>query len=588
MTAPVTIAASVMANRTTVGARMRALIEPSSRLKIVVRRLKRESGVGGSGTWLESDSGVPSFTSGRRHGRYAPPESVRLYGTFSGEIAQALGDFATLQSRCKGAKPLLVGHGVVLSGRIRSPDSSGFAEPSRGGSASNSARLPALRLQPPARHPQLRPSGRSEMNPELSRNASHLKVAALAAAAFAALNPAAALGQQLALDVPLPPPPPGLKQVPVAESAPQSPPAAAPAARSSTAPGERCMSCHAAVAQKPVLHPSLEKNDCTVCHTPAIGQSGKCRSQSASKWTLKKQEPELCYDCHARKDQSKNVHTAVRQGSCLSCHTPHSSNFKGLLNEPPQTVCMTCHEVEPLLTKAVRHAPVAEGRCLDCHSPHGSDAPFAIRSSGNAFCLKCHDSKAPLGQGSPGPAYRLDMSKPVVHAALTRGDCGQCHEIGHSGDNLKLLKKSAVDTCYGCHPRKDKDRFPHSAVVVGDCAVCHAPHTSDQPKLLAKATINETCFLCHQDDVTMRKVVHPPVKKSCMECHGAHGAPNRSVLKAGEGKKQCYACHQPVDKGKNKHAALERYGCVGCHDPHGTAYGRRSEEHTSELQSPTN
>jgi predicted CXXCH cytochrome family protein len=430
------------------------------------------------------------------------------------------------------------------------------------------------------------------MNPVLSRIAGHLKVAALVAAAAAA---APAYGQQLALDVPLPPPPPGMKEVPLPppppgmkqvqpEPAAEPGAAAAPVSRAQSAPpGERCISCHAAVMQKPVIHPSLEKNDCTVCHSPATGQTGKCRSQSASKWALKKQEPELCYDCHARKDQSKNVHTAVRQGSCLSCHAPHSSLYKGLLNESPQSVCMTCHEVEPLLTKAVRHAPVAEGRCLDCHSPHGSDAPYAIRTSGNAFCLKCHDSKAPTGQGTPGIAYRLDMGKPVVHAALNRGDCGQCHEIGHSGENLKLLKKAAVDTCYGCHPRKDKDKFPHSAVVVGDCAVCHTPHTSDQPKLLAKATINETCFLCHQDDVTMRKVIHPPLKKSCTECHGAHGAPNRNLLKAGEGKKECYACHQPLDKGKNKHAALERYGCVGCHDPHGTAYGRLVPKKVNDL-----
>jgi predicted CXXCH cytochrome family protein len=343
------------------------------------------------------------------------------------------------------------------------------------------------------------------------------------------------------------------------------------------------MSCHSALTQKAFVHPSLQKNDCTACHAPQAGATGKCRSQTAQKWSLKKQEPELCYDCHARKDQSKNVHTAVRQGSCLSCHSPHASAWKGLLNEPPATVCMTCHEVEPLLTKPVRHAPVAEGRCLDCHNPHGSDSANAIRASGNAFCLKCHDAKAPTGQGSPGPAFRVDMAKPVVHAALNRGDCGQCHEIGHSGENLKLLKKSAADTCYGCHPRKDKDKFPHSAVVVGDCAVCHAPHTSDQPKLIAKATINETCFLCHQDDVTMRKVIHPPVAKSCTECHGAHGAANRNVLKAGEGKKQCYACHQPVDKGRVKHAALERYGCVACHDPHGTAYGRLVPKKVNEL-----
>ena len=42
---------------------------------------------------------------------------------------------------------------------------------------------------------------------------------------------------------------------------------------------------------------------------------------------------------------------------------------KAFLRDYPGTVCMTCHEIEPLLTKQVRHAPVAEGR--EVLSPEG-------------------------------------------------------------------------------------------------------------------------------------------------------------------------------------------------------------------------
>ena len=169
------------------------------------------------------------------------------------------------------------------------------------------------------------------MNPVLSRNADRLNLAPVLVAALAALLPVSAFGQALALDVPLPPPPPGMKEVPLPPAPPGLRPLPAPAPRAAPgAPGERCLSCHAAVAQKSFLHPSLDKNDCTACHSPQSGASGKCRSRSASKWTLKKQEPELCYGCHARKDQSKSVHTVVRQGSCLSCHAAHSSNFAGV------------------------------------------------------------------------------------------------------------------------------------------------------------------------------------------------------------------------------------------------------------------
>ncbi len=388
--------------------------------------------------------------------------------------------------------------------------------------------------------------------------------ALLAALALAGLATPARAGQ----DVPLPPPPSGTKRVPL----PAPPPGTAPAARPS--PGtepERCTGCHAPITRGRVVHGALQKHPCTSCHRAAPAEAGKCRSRTASKWGLIRTEPELCYGCHARKDQQKAVHTVIRQGSCLSCHAAHSSDFAGLVSQPREQICFDCHEVEPLLTKAVRHAPVAEGRCLECHDAHGGNLPNNVKAeSGSAFCLRCHDAKGPTGKGTPGPGYRIDMSKKVVHAAFKRTDCLGCHEGGHSSDNLKLLKKNAVDLCYGCHERRDKNRHPHSAVVLGDCAVCHDPHSSDNAKLVAKPTIQETCFLCHQDDLTGRKFVHAPVVKGCDQCHDPHGAQSRFALKGGEGKAACYKCHKPVDGGKVKHAALERYGCTGCHDPHGT------------------
>jgi predicted CXXCH cytochrome family protein len=403
-----------------------------------------------------------------------------------------------------------------------------------------------------------------------TRAAPAVLVAVLAVGAGAALA-------QARRDVPLPPPPPGTTRVPTA--APAAPAGARPAAPAAPAAGavleqpavERCTGCHAALTQKRLVHPGVLKNDCQKCHRPVASQGGKCRAKTSSTWMLVQTEPELCYGCHKRMDESKSVHTVVRQGGCLTCHEAHASDHAGLTRQPREQVCFDCHEPEPLLTKPVRHAPVAEGLCLDCHDPHGSANPNAIRGAGSAFCLKCHAVDAPKTRGMPTAAYRLDMKKPVVHRAFDRVDCNGCHDGGHSGDNLKLLKKGMTELCYGCHERQDKSRFPHTAVIAGDCGGCHDPHASDQPKLVEKPTVQETCFVCHQDDLTGRKVIHAPVAKGCDKCHDPHGAPNRFALKGGEGKKACYACHQPVDNVKVKHAALERYGCTGCHDPHGTA-----------------
>jgi predicted CXXCH cytochrome family protein len=367
--------------------------------------------------------------------------------------------------------------------------------------------------------------------------------------------------------VPPPPPPP---PPPVAQPAPaqRSP---APSAAQPPAGGERCTGCHAPLVQGAVVHGAIEKHACTACHRAVTAEAGKCRSQTASKWALVRTEPELCYGCHARKDQQKSVHTVIRQGSCLSCHAAHSSGFAGLITQPREKVCFECHDADTLATKPVKHAPVSEGRCLDCHDAHGGNLPNNVKAeSGSAFCLKCHDAKAPTGKGTPGAPFRIDLTKKVVHAAFKRTDCLGCHDGGHGSDRLKLLKKNPVDLCYGCHERKDRSKHPHSAVIVGDCAVCHDPHSSDNPKLVAKPTVQATCFTCHQDDLTGRKVVHAPVAKGCDQCHDPHGSANRFALKGGEGKAACYKCHKPVDGGKVKHAALERYGCTACHDPHGT------------------
>ena len=380
-----------------------------------------------------------------------------------------------------------------------------------------------------------------------------------------ALAPRVPAAQQK--DVPLPPPPPGTKRSPPppqpGPSLQQRAPPPAPAA-------ERCTGCHARITQGQVVHGALQKHECTSCHRAVTAEAGKCKSGTASKWALVKTEPELCYGCHARKDQQKSVHTVVRDGSCLSCHAAHSSSHAGLISQPRERLCFDCHDAASLSTKPVKHAPVAEGRCLDCHDAHGGSLPNNLRAeSGSATCLKCHDVKAPTGKGTPGAGYRIDLGKKVVHDALSMGDCLGCHDGGHGSDRLKLLKKNPAELCRECHDRKDESKYPHSAVILGDCAVCHDPHSSDSPKLLAKATLQETCFICHQDDLTGRKVIHAPVVKGCDQCHDPHGAPNRYALKIGEGKAGCYTCHKPIDTGKNKHAALERYGCTGCHDPHG-------------------
>lgn len=324
-----------------------------------------------------------------------------------------------------------------------------------------------------------------------------------------------------------------------------------------------CVRCHD-VSGKGTIHPVIESMGCTACHDPHSTDNPKMLKI----WPA----VDLCYSCHDKKDTTKTIHTAVKKGDCLGCHEPHYGDAPPLLRKKREELCFRCHKPEALLPRRVHHVPVIEGRCLECHDPHGSAFPKQTLKEGKELCLKCHDVKARAGMDRPRGALRVDLKAKGLHAALDVGDCQDCHEAGHSSDNKKLLKKVPPDLCYGCHDRKDGERFTHGAIRLGDCAVCHHPHAAENPMLLRSKVPRELCFRCHQDDVTGRTFVHKPVADgNCTACHNPHGSPNPWNLKAGEGKKVCYTCHKPKDEVKVKHRALDRYGCTACHDPHGTA-----------------
>ena len=374
---------------------------------------------------------------------------------------------------------------------------------------------------------------------------------------------------------PLPPPPatkaPGRAPAAAARNGARSSarPGAARTGRPSAAPGATRR-----LTQGRVLHGALEKHDCTSCHRAVTGEAGKCRSRTASKWALVRTEPELCYGCHARKDQSKSVHTVIRQGSCLSCHAAHSSDFAGLITQPREKICFDCHDADSLSTKPVKHAPVAEGRCLDCHDAARREPPEQREGGERQRLLP----EVPRREGADGqgharaPATGSTSTKKVVHA---RVQADRLPRLPRGRPRLGQPEAAQEE------PGGPLLRLPRAEGQVevpahrgGRWATARSATTRTRRTARSSSrrpTIQETCFLCHQDDLTGRKVVHAPVAKGCDQCHDPHGAQNRYALKGGEGKAGCYKCHKPVDGGKVKHAALERYGCTGCHDPHGTA-----------------
>ena len=140
------------------------------------------------------------------------------------------------------------------------------------------------------------------------------------------------------------------------------------------------------VALAPVYtHPLTAARLCNQCHQtsanfrlfsqaagPAIFQKG-----GMSPGPLLVDRQQLCVDCHKDKSAAEAMtaglwlHDTARKGDCHGCHDPHQSANRYLLLQPPEKICLPCHEEAKLLPsvqdKAAHQKP---DECLVCHNPH--------------------------------------------------------------------------------------------------------------------------------------------------------------------------------------------------------------------------
>ena len=181
---------------------------------------------------------------------------------------------------------------------------------------------------------------------------------------------------------------------------------------SAQAQNAECLKCHAALAQKKVLHSALQMG-CVTCHAEIDASAVPHKSKGKIAKGLSAEAPALCLNCHDRKMfEGKVTHGPVAAGMCLGCHNPHSSDHQGLLKKEPAALCLDCHpEIkqgphviagfsrsghplgEPYKGKEAED-PLRPGKkfyCASCHEPHRSELPNLSRfGKGMASCGKCH------------------------------------------------------------------------------------------------------------------------------------------------------------------------------------------------------
>lgn len=263
-----------------------------------------------------------------------------------------------------------------------------------------------------------------------------------------------------------------------------------------------CFNCHEAeMFTKNHRHGPVGSGDCIACHRPHAGKFKNLLIASPEKG-------ELCFQCHKDRKQEftmKFVHNPVEE-NCNKCHDPHSSDFRFQLHDEGSSLCFDCHkEQNPELFKTIKnathqHKPVKDGDCVACHRPHSSNNQALLRKNTEKLCFSCH---LELADHVAESKYR--------HGPVQTGDCLACHDV-HGSDFSNILTKyfpqefykeyqpGNYDLCFGCH-NKDiaKKKFTKTLTNFRDgeynlhyfhvnmkkgrnCVACHDPHASNQAK----------------------------------------------------------------------------------------------------------
>lgn len=232
-----------------------------------------------------------------------------------------------------------------------------------------------------------------------------------------------------------------------------------------------CITCHEVRKEEfknKYVHKPVAK-DCSLCHDPhgsATKFHLRTKKDKAGHY-IKSSQPikELCLSCHtklnpdvaAEINSAKVTHKPVKEGKCLICHTPHSTNFPKQLRAPVRELCFSCHKkmAEKIKGRLYKHGPVSKGDCAQCHLVHGSKHKHLLRNNfSTAFrgpfnvknfklCLNCHNEKAFTEKESVNTDFRNGTTN-LHFLHVNRGKksfyCSKaCHNI-HASNQKKDIR----------------------------------------------------------------------------------------------------------------------------------------------------
>lgn len=195
---------------------------------------------------------------------------------------------------------------------------------------------------------------------------------------------------------------------------------------------DKCLACHKNNDHKRMnwafsahSKAGVECRHCHGLHSPDIHlrEGREFKGVGVGMWKSDRNSA-VCMTCHKDVAARMNMpsHHPVKEGglSCMNCHDPHTGKKTTLAG--PTEQCTQCHQ-NVRGPKVFEHAPVVED-CTTCHNPHGSPNRRLLQLAQPMQCLQCHSVTANRhATTSTGGVVTLN-------GAQMRG-CTNCHSAIH-------------------------------------------------------------------------------------------------------------------------------------------------------------
>jgi predicted CXXCH cytochrome family protein len=187
---------------------------------------------------------------------------------------------------------------------------------------------------------------------------------------------------------------------------------------------------------------------------------------------------ETCLGCHPEKKQGKFVHSAVGMG-CENCHQATSEKNKTTITlvATGDDLCAMCHKAKK---DPVQHGPYKNGRWLTCHDPHTSEFKAQTRAAVNSLCLACHALQQVQGETvtlfSTTKISKADFEatpKIELDPTLRFGHPWVTHPVAQVADPLRVGEKMSCLSCHTPHASAQENLIVSVKGVRNVCIACH-------------------------------------------------------------------------------------------------------------------